>query len=66
MSSSASSANRRIVLWVMLSGRSLMYIRDRIGPNTEPRGTPADKTGLRETQYHVRLKNGDPVEAGGC
>ena len=36
----ASSANRQVYEgFSTQSGRSLMYIRNRIGPNTEPYGT---------------------------
>ena len=48
----------------MLSGRSLMYIRNRIGPNTKPCGTPVT-TGLGEgggAQYQVRKETLDSVE----
>ena len=42
-----SSAKRRIVLLLASSGRSLMYIKNSMGPRTVPWGTP-ERTGWEE------------------
>ena len=42
-----SSAKRRIVLLLASSGRSLIYIKNSMGPRTVPWGTP-ERTGWEE------------------
>ena len=55
----ASSANSRIWEWVPV-GRSLIYNRKRIGPKTEPWGTP-DVTWIWSEVVPSSMTHCDPV-----